>query len=190
MTSSPIPIASAIRHFRRGMVFGVLSLMAAGAFSNSLLAQNAPPANTDTGAAATDNGNGYGRRRGNFTPEAVVAALKDQFGVTDDAEWSLISTRISAVVELRTAAGGGGGGIRVNALGRGGRFGRNANPELDALRTAVTDNMPDAEIKARVDHYREVRKQNQDKLEKAQEDLRAVLTVRQEAIAVMVGLLP
>jgi hypothetical protein len=79
---------------------------------------------------------------------------------------------------------GGGGGFRGNGGGRA------ANPELDALRTAVTDNMPDAEIKARLDRLREVRKQNEAKLAKAQEDLRAVLTVRQEAMAVMTGLLP
>ena len=80
--------------------------------------------------------------------------------------------------------GGAGGGFRGNGGGRA------ANPELDALRTAVTDKMPDAEIKARLDHYREVRKDNEAKLAKAQEDLRAVLTVRQEAMAVMYGLLP
>ena len=50
--------------------------------------------------------------------------------------------------------------------------------------------MPDGEIKARLDRLREVRKENEAKLAKAQEDLRAVLTVRQEAIAVMYGLLP
>jgi hypothetical protein len=35
-----------------------------------------------------------------------------------------------------------------------------------------------------------VRKENEEKLTKAQEDLRALLDVRQEAVAVMAGLLP
>jgi hypothetical protein len=43
---------------------------------------------------------------------------------------------------------------------------------------------------SRLDRLREVRKQNEAKLTKAQEDLRAVLSLRQEAIAVMFGLLP
>jgi len=120
-----------------------------------------------------------------------MAALKDRFGVTDDAEWSLISARITVVMELRrsTAAMGGMGAMAFRLGAGGNRGGRAANPELDALRTAVTDNLPDAEIKARLDHYREVRKQNEAKLEKAQEDLRSVLTVKQEAMAVMTGLL-
>jgi hypothetical protein len=37
---------------------------------------------------------------------------------------------------------------------------------------------------------RELRKENEAKLSKAQEDLRAVLSVRQEAVAVVFGLLP
>ena len=58
------------------------------------------------------------------------------------------------------------------------------------MRQAITDNLPDAEIKSRLARLREVRKDNEEKLTKAQEDLRAVLSVRQEAVAVMFGLLP
>jgi len=118
--------------------------------------------------------------------------LKTQMGVTDDAQWAAISPLITSVMDLRRATaagggfpGGGGGGRRGGGGGRGGQ----ANPEVDALRQALTDNMPDAEIKARLEHLREVRKQNETKLEKARADLLAVLTPRQEAIAVMVGLL-
>ena len=53
----------------------------------------------------------------------------------------------------------------------------------------MSDNLTDAEIKARLDRLREVRKQNETKLTKAQEELRAVLSVRQEAVAVAAGLL-
>jgi hypothetical protein len=118
----------------------------------------------------------------------MLSALKDQFGITDDSEWNVISQRVQAVIDLRRGAGGG---IRLNVggNGRGNRVGRGGSPELDALRVAVANNMPDDEIKSRLEHYREVRKENEEKLTKAQEDLRAVLTIRQEAIAVMVGLL-
>jgi len=126
-----------------------------------------------------------------------MEAIKTQFGVTDDAQWAVISTRIQAVMDLRFAAVGGMGfGGPRGQRGQGGQggpggggFQRQANPEADALRQALTDNMPDAEIKSRLDHLREVRKQNQAKLEKAQADLLAVLTPRQEAMAVMAGLL-
>ena len=45
-------------------------------------------------------------------------------------------------------------------------------------------------MKSRLERLREVRKQNEAKVAKAQEELRAVLSVRQEAVAVMFGLLP
>ena len=127
-----------------------------------------------------------------------MTAMREQFGVTDDAEWNLLSNHITQVTELRRTAGGGGfagfggrggGGPGGAGGGRGGRGGA-ANPEMDALRSAVTDKLPDAEVKSRLDRLREVRKESEAKLTKAQEDLRAVLTVRQEAVAVMFGLLP
>jgi len=58
------------------------------------------------------------------------------------------------------------------------------------LRAAITEKLPDAEVKSRLERLREVRKQNEAKVAKAQEELRAVLSVRQEAVAVMFGLLP
>ena len=84
---------------------------------------------------------------------------------------------------FRGLAGNGRNGNRANLQGA-------ANPEREALQTAVTNNAPDAEIKARLDHLRELRTENEAKLQKAQEDLRAALTVRQEAVAVLAGLLP
>ena len=58
------------------------------------------------------------------------------------------------------------------------------------MRAAITEKLPDAEVKSRLERLREVRKQNEAKVAKAQEELRAVLSVRQEAVAVMFGLLP
>lgn len=162
--------------------------------------------------AATDpaQGGGRGRRgqgaerggRGNFNAEEMQQRMRDnmreQFGVTDDAEWQLIWERIEAVNELRrtTATGGfgGGGGFGRGGgqatSGRGGGRGRGGSPEQESLRQAVTDKLPDAEIKSRLERLRESRKASEDRLTKVQEDLRAVLTVRQEAVAVMSGLLP
>ncbi len=135
-----------------------------------------------------------------------MTQMREQFEITDDAEWKVISDRITTVSEAQrlsmTAGMGGGGrggfggpggapGGRGAAGGnRGGRQGLNANPEQDALRQAVTDKLPDAEIKSRLASLREARKANEEKLSKTQEELRAVLSVRQEAVAVMLGLLP
>jgi hypothetical protein len=98
------------------------------------------------------------------------------------------------MMNLRGMAGGQGGNNNQNGQGgrgnRQGRMGGANNPEMDALQAAINDKAPDAEVKARLERLREVRKDNEAKLTKAQEDLRAVLSVRQEAAAVLAGLLP
>lgn len=203
MISSRASLAPVVRGSCRRLVSGLSVIVATCALSATALAQ------ADAAAAAEGNPNGRGRRgqnnaeggnrgaRGNFDPAEMqarqMANLREQFGVTDDAEWTLISDRIAKVTELRRSTlGGFGGGGRggLGGGGRGGRGGATANPELDALRSAVNDKLPDAEIKSRLERLREARKANEAKLEKAQEDLRAVLSVRQEAFAVMMGLLP
>jgi hypothetical protein len=201
--------------FRRSFTVAALSgLLSVGLFGQA--DQNANAGNADANNArqqrranrqagnadaANNNGNNNGGR-GNFDPaqmqERMMTMMREQFGVTDDAEWKLISDRITAVSELRRGAGGGlGGGFAAfrgaqaqgqQGGGRRGNFG--ASPEQDALRQAITDKLPDAEVKSRLDRLREARKANEEKLAKAQEELRAVLTPRQEAVAVMAGLLP
>ncbi len=149
----------------------------------------------------------------------MLNALRERMGVTNDEEWGLISDRIQKVTEARRAIGGGiggpggpggmmfaggqrgpggpGGGAGERGAGgdrgAGGAFRgppqRGGSPEQVALTQAVADKLPDAEIKARLTKLRETRKANEAKLEKAQDELRAVLTVRQEAQAVLLGLL-
>jgi Spy/CpxP family protein refolding chaperone len=154
-----------------------------------------------------DNGNGNGQDNGgrrNFNPEDMQArmltAIRERFGISNDEEWALISQRITKVMELRRTTGGGmGGGFRGgpggpggDTQGRGGRMGRGGSnsQETEALQQALTDKMPDAEIKARMDRLRDTRKAADAKLREAQEELRAVLTVPQEATAVLFGFLP
>ena len=205
-----------VRLSRNSLFRGAFVLAASLILSATLSAQTPTPAATDTQAPApTDNQNGgRGNRgnRGNFSPEEMQARinanLKEQFGVKSDDEWNLIMERVNKVNELRrtTMMGGmgmrglmggfggqGGQGGQNGQGGRGnrqGRLGGASNPEAEALQTAVTGNAPDAEIKARLERLREIRKDNEAKLTKAQEDLRAVLSVRQEAVAVLAGLLP
>lgn len=138
--------------------------------------------------------------------------MREQFGVTDDAEWKVIEAKIQKVTEARRATGGGFGGGMAFAGRRGGPgggdgdrgerperggeerrrgfggFGGEPSPEVEDLRKAIDAKASADEIKTKLAKVREARKANEAKLEAAQEDLRKVLTVRQEAVAVMMGL--
>ena len=60
---------------------------------------------------------------------------------------------------------------------------------MAALGLAIQDKLPDAEIKSRLERLREKRREAEASLTKAQEELRAVLSIRQEAVAGMFGVL-
>jgi hypothetical protein len=64
-----------------------------------------------------------------------------------------------------------------------------ASPETEALQIAIQNKATETEIKERLARFRQIRKDNEEKISKAQEELRAVLNVRQEAVAVLFGLL-
>jgi hypothetical protein len=85
----------------------------------------------------------------------------------------------------------GAGGLRNAPGGPGGAggFGREANPELDALRKALDNKASAAEIKAELADLRAARKKKEAELENAQDGLREILSARQEAVAVTLGLL-
>lgn len=197
--SSSLPVAS---RFVRHLLLGATAALIASALPAQTATETQPPVSAPSTAAAPADAGGApdpamradraARRAnaGNFNPAEMQArmltALRTQMDVTDDAEWALISERLQKVVDMRrnqlvaSFAGGRGGA---------GRFGGQADPEADALRAAITDKLPDAEIKSRLGHLRDARKQNEAKIEQAREDLRAVLSVRQEAVLVMAGLL-
>jgi hypothetical protein len=157
-----------------------------------------------TQASAQDRGN-----RGNFNPEQMrermMERVREQMDVTDDADWKLISERVNRVMEARREVGtgnnmgmmfgrrGGGGGERGGEDGnrrRGpGGFGGEPSREAEALQKAIEAKASSDELKSKMAAYREAQKAKREKLAKAQDDLRKVLTVRQEAAAVMMGLL-
>ena len=157
------------------------------------------------------------QNRGNFDPaqfqQQMLERMREQFDVKNDDEWKLISARITKVMEARRETltigfggfgrGGGpggapGGGTRPqggdNKDGQqGGRtrggFGGTPNPDVEALQKAIQDKAPADEVKAKLEKVRAARKAGEAKLAKAQEELKAVLTARQEAVAVIFGLL-
>ena len=63
------------------------------------------------------------------------------------------------------------------------------SPEAEALQKAIDAKASNAELKAAMAKYNAARKEKQEALDKAQAELRKVLSVRQEAIAVSSGLL-
>ncbi len=106
-----------------------------------------------------------------------LARLREALRVADDAEWAVISARIAAVQAA-------GAGPKDKA--------KPAGPERtaqDALRTAVRDGLPDAELRLRLARAHELHREREARLARARAELRAVLTVRQEAVAVLAGLL-
>ncbi|MBC8097713.1 MAG: hypothetical protein H7Y43_18085 [Akkermansiaceae bacterium] len=176
--------------------------MAAIAFmcasAGTALAQNEAGGNAGGGQGG-QGGQGGGRRGGNFDPaqwqQQRMERLRENMGVTDDAEWKVIQERAQKVSEAqmgvmafrarggggRGPGGGGGGG------GRGG-FGQ-PSPEVEALRAAIDANAPADQIKTALQKYRDARKAKEAALEKTQAELKKVLSAKQEAIAVSQGYL-
>ncbi len=119
--------------------------------------------------------------------------FRNQLAVTNDAEWKVIEGRLSKVTQLRieTLFGMGGfGGMRMGGNRGGGfpGFGQ-PSPEAEALQKAIEANASVADLKARLERYREARRQKLAALAKAQDELRQVLSLRQEATLVMIGML-
>jgi hypothetical protein len=159
---------------------------------------------TSTLSAQDQQGRGG---RGNFDPEQMRQRMMERYRETlevkSDDEWKVIQPRIEKVVEARTALGGGGGrffgrpprggndaagGADQNRRGGRGGFGE-PSPEAESLQTAIDAKASPDEIKAKLAKLREANKQRETKLTQAQDDLRKVLSVRQEASAVLMGLL-
>ncbi len=125
------------------------------------------------------------------TESKSLEKLRERLGVSDDAEWAVISERLKRVEELRRANGSAAGPRALVATGdKPRRTARGSADELSALRAAVRDQYPDAEIKARLERAHRAYLQREDEMRKAEGELRAVLSVRQEAMVVMLGLLP
>lgn len=82
---------------------------------------------------------------------------------------------------FRSGQGGPGGG----PMG----FNRQPNPELEALQKAIQEEAPAEEVKTKLEALRAARKAKEEALEKAQASLREILTARQEAIAVTMGII-
>jgi len=173
---------------------------------------------SSSNSLAQDNGGGGGgaggggrRQRGNFDPaqmeQRMVDRYKDVLEVNSDDEWNALQPVIKKVVDARRESfaggmgrgmfgggrrGGNGGGDQGGGQGGGamrrGPMGE-PSPEAEALRKAIDAKATTGEVKAALAKYVESRKVKAEQLKTAQENLRKVLTARQEAIATLNGLL-
>jgi flagellar motility protein MotE (MotC chaperone) len=132
--------------------------------------------------------------------------LQETLGATD-TEWKVLGPRVMKVAELSRQAAGGGRGMMMFGRGRGGPGGPGGAPgrrgpggenrELTQVEKAqqelqtTLDNTaatPDA-IKKQLTLLRAAREKAKQELAKAQQDVRQVLTLRQEATMVLMGML-
>lgn len=135
--------------------------------------------------------------RGGFDPaamqERMSQMMKERMGATDE-EWTVIRPRLEEVMTLSRNAGGMQG---MFGRGRGDRGGQSAQTPTDPVQAAVDDLQKTldkeaptaAEIKAKLAALRGAREKNKQQLVIAQQKLKEVLTVKQEAILVMMGML-
>ncbi len=131
--------------------------------------------------------------------------MREQLGVSEE-EWKVLYPRIEKVQQLQRQTRGGfwstaGGGARQGRRGR--RGGQAQRPEnapqrerseiekkTEALRNLLEDKSSGAEpLKAALDALRKARTKAQQELQAARKELRNVVTVRQEAQLVLLGIL-
>ncbi|MEI7957971.1 MAG: hypothetical protein WCI40_02590 [Verrucomicrobiota bacterium] len=162
------------------------------------LAQDPTPApsTTPSAAAPAEPARPQADRMEQFR-QRMNEFLKTSLKVSDD-EWSIIQPLLEKVQSKQREALTGrfgmmGGGRRGGDRGgqpASNRPERPANPESDALKSTLeSESASPAEIKAKLEALRAAHKKAAAELDQAREELRKVLTQRQEATLVMVGIL-
>jgi hypothetical protein len=157
--------------------------------------------------SAQDNngGGGFGGRGGGFDPaqfqQRMMDHIRDQLEFTNDTDWNAVQPLVQKVSDAqRELRAGQMAGMRMmfrrpgqnddnQRRQRFGGFMGQPSAEYTALQDAVNNNAPAAQIKDLLNRYNASQKAKEDKLKAAQDNLRAVLSVRQEAEATLIGLL-
>lgn len=157
---------------------------------------------TARGLAQDNGGDGGGRGfrsgGGNWDPaqiqQRIMDGIQERLGFTNEVEWDAVKPLVQNVVDAgREVLGGRGDLLSVGRSRGGSRGGLSAllgqpNPEREALQKAVDDNVPVGQIKDLIAKYKASQKIKQAKLEAAQADLKSVLSTKQEAQALLLGL--
>ena len=190
------------------LVLGLTTAMFAAIFAAQAVSQEGPP------PAGADNGD-FRQAMDQFRKQ-MDQQLKEQLGVSDE-EWKVLQPRIEKIRTLQREArsgsgmmgqgpggpggpGGQGGPGRPDGLegpdGPGGpdQSGQRQQSEVEkkasALQKLLDANQPKAEdVKVAMTAYREACTKAKEALAKARNDLAELLTVKQEAVLVLMGLL-
>ena len=146
--------------------------------------------NRDRGERGGDRG-GRGGDRGGFDRSQFMERIMDRYRENlgfSVAEWKVVQPKVQAVMDNRISGVSG-----MMSMFGGSRRGRDSSTEktpTSELRDLLEkDDASKGDIKAKLAAYRADRKAREAKLKKAQEDLRQLLTIKQEAQAVLSGLL-
>ena len=147
--------------------------------------------------------------QGNFDPaqfrERQMERYRERIEVKSDEDWKKLELIIGKVMDAQRDArmgmgfggfggrGGRSGGDGAGNANQGGNRNRGgggqSSPEVTELQKALDGKAPAEEVKAKLAKVRDARKSKEAALDKAQEELRKALSPRQEAGAVLAGLL-
>lgn len=180
------------------MTAGIAAVMVLS--TSKLAAQDPPP-----GGQGGDRQGRGGRGGGGFDPaqmqERMMENIRGQFAIKDDTEWKAVEPLVKKVMDARRDSAFNGmrmmfrrpGGDNNNNGGgdrgrRGGGFGGEPSAEEDALQKAIDSKASKEELKTKMAALRKVKQANEAKLKAAQDELKKVLTVQQEAAALQMGL--
>jgi hypothetical protein len=164
-------------------------------------AQEQPRPGGDRGGDRNRGGDRSGEDRMAEFRQRMAERMKEVMGATD-AEWQVLQPKIDKVQQLQQAASSRGGmGMMFSRGGDQDRGRDGGSRSSDASTTPVQQKSRDLqasldnkeakpeELKAKLAALREARQKAKADLTKAQEELRELLTVRQEAVLVMMGTL-
>ena len=163
--------------------------------ADSLRAQDNGGGGGGGGGGGRRGGGGFGQMDPAQRQQMMMDRFKEDLGFTNDTEWSAVEPLVQKVMDARRETMAGGfGGFRRNRGGNADNGGGNrpqppANPDREALQQAIDSNAPASQVAAALSKFRASQKAKQSKLEQAQSDLAKVLTPKQEAQAVLAGLL-
>ncbi len=147
---------------------------------------------------------------GGFDPSQFMDRMMDRMQEQlefSDAEWKVVRPMVEDVMEKQRATRGPGmGGMMFGRGGRGGRGGDNATggrggrggrnpfggpdfPEQTALQDAIENDASADDLKAKLAAYKKAVASKEADLKKAQDKLRSVLSVKQEAQLTLFGMI-
>lgn len=132
-----------------------------------------------------------------FSNTSILDKLRAKLEIQDEAEWRIVKVRIEAILKAKRDASSGEmdmmslmfSGNKIS--GRQGILakGSSKSKERKMLQRAIDSNSNQTELKQAIEVYNQMRQRKIKNLQNAQNELREILTPRQEAIATLIGIL-